>query len=62
MGVNALFLVITENHILNFVLLVSGCSLDVLKILLQTELLNTITVNLELLVAEFVVGFVTRDD
>lgn len=62
MGVNALFLVVTKYHALNFVLLISGNCLRILKVLLKSEFLDTVAVNLELLVTELFVGFVARNN
>lgn len=62
MGINTLLFVITEDHSLYFVLLISGGSFSFLNVVLQSELLNAVTIDLKLFMAEFIMGFVTRDN
>jgi hypothetical protein len=59
-SVDALLLVVAENHTLDLALLIGGSGLGILTFLMKSELLHTVAVDLELLVTQPIVGFVAR--
>ena len=61
-SVDALFLVVAEDDPLNFSGLICGDGLGIWLVVLESELLHAVAVDLELFVTELLVSLVSRYD